>query len=340
MKSSRDQLSLFDVAPRSSPRRAPVGVVTVAPELAQTAAALSPTIHLGTSSWSFPGWTGIVYDAEFTTQRLAREGLAAYARHPLLRAVGIDRTFYQPLPAGAFAEYADAVPPSFRFLVKAQDVCTTARFGSHARHGAQRGQANDKYLDANYATQEVIDPCVMGLADKLGVIVFQFPPQPASEVSSPQRFAERLHTFLRQLPRGPLYATELRNAELLTDDYAAVLRDVGACHCLNVHPTMPGLRAQAKITLDAESPALVVRWMLHSGFAYEEAKERYAPFNRLVDEDPTSRGLIADLCRRAAKREKRAYVVINNKAEGSSPLSVFRLAEAIAIGRLVSSIDL
>ena len=39
---------------------------------------------------------------------LAREGLAAYARHPLLRTVSLDRT-YAPLEPDVFAGYAAQV---------------------------------------------------------------------------------------------------------------------------------------------------------------------------------------------------------------------------------------
>ncbi|MEZ6184635.1 MAG: DUF72 domain-containing protein, partial [Planctomycetota bacterium] len=83
------QLPLFaGVDPE--PRR--LGPASVAPELRALAARLPPTVHLGTSSWSFPGWRGVVYDREANQRELAREGLRAYAQHPLLRAVGVDRT--------------------------------------------------------------------------------------------------------------------------------------------------------------------------------------------------------------------------------------------------------
>jgi uncharacterized protein YecE (DUF72 family) len=34
---------------------------------------------------------------------LAKNGLSAYAQHPLLRCVGIDRSFYRPLTEGQYA---------------------------------------------------------------------------------------------------------------------------------------------------------------------------------------------------------------------------------------------
>ena len=61
---------------------------------------LPPGIRLGGSTWSFPGWMGLVWGGKYSESRLAHEGLAAYAQHPLLRGVGLDRTYYQPLEAG------------------------------------------------------------------------------------------------------------------------------------------------------------------------------------------------------------------------------------------------
>jgi hypothetical protein len=72
-----------------------------------------------------------------------------------------------------------------------------------------------------------------------------------------------------------------------------------------------------------------VRWNLHAGFAYEEARARYAPFTRLVDEDLTNRIALARLCLEAAERGEPVFVIANNKAEGSAPLTLLKLAERI-----------
>ena len=41
---------------------------------------------------------------------LGREGLRHYARHPLLRTVGIDRSYYAPIPLDDLRAYADQLP--------------------------------------------------------------------------------------------------------------------------------------------------------------------------------------------------------------------------------------
>jgi uncharacterized protein YecE (DUF72 family) len=321
------QLDLFG-APSPAPRG--VGPAPISAEVAALAARLPAGVRLGTSSWSFPGWAGIVYDRAASTATLARRGLAAYARHPLLRTVGVDRTYYAPIAAEDFAAYAAAVPDDFRFLVKAPEALTIARFPDHARYGEQRGAPSAAFLDPAYATDAICAPLAGGLGDKAGVLVFQFPPQAPAQLGGPQRFAERLHRFFDALPRGLTYAAELRNEALFTSAYRAALDAAGACHVINVHPTMPPPTAQAERLARSGAPAVIVRWMLGHGQRYEEARERYLPFDRLVDEDPASRAAIAALCRAGSARGHDVYVVINNKAEGSAPLSALRLAAAIA----------
>lgn len=323
------QLGLFggaDAAGRRGAGAARVGGAAVPAALHDLARRLPSALRLGTSSWSFPGWAGTVWDAERSSAVLARHGLPAYARHPLLRTVGVDRTYYAPLSATAFAALAAQVPAGFRFVVKALETCTVARFPLHERYGARRGLVNPAFLDPVHAAEQVVAPLVEGLGAAAGPIVFQLPPQPAAALGGAARFVERLHRFLSALPPGPLYAVEVRTAGLLVREYALALDDVGACHCFTVHPAMPDLATQAARVPQAEAPALVVRWMLGGGLGYDAAVERYRPFDRLVDQDPGARRAIADLCRDAAARGRPAWVVVNNKAEGSAPRSIAKLA--------------
>lgn len=332
--SSRPQLELFPPAPgvTAEPERPaePPAPAPVAEALRELGGRLPAELRLGTSSWSFPGWTGLVYAREATTDALARDGLPAYARHPLFRTVGVDRTFYGPVPADTFRAWAQAVPDGFRFLVKAHEALTLARFPSHERYGARRGEENPSFLDPAYARDAVIAPFVEGLGGKAGPLVFQFPPQDLQALGGAPAFADRLHAFLAALPAGPLYAVELRNRELMSGDVADVLEDVGAIPVLTVWRHLPPLAQQARRLRARAASALVVRWMLPADLGYEEARALYAPFDKLVAEDPAVRGDIAGLAVEALAEGRPVYVTVNNKAEGSAPLSVERLAAAVA----------
>lgn len=303
-----------------------MGPAAVPPHLMDVASRLPRGVRLGTSSWSFPGWAGLVYDRAASPSTLAREGLAAYARHPLLRTVGVDRTFYRPMPSEELRAYADAVPGDFRFLVKADRLLTSPAASSP---GGVR-EPNPTFLDAEYARTMAVEPILEGLGGKAGPLLFQFPPIPPRSVGGAATFVRRLAAFLAALPEGPVYAVELRTPALLTDDYAAMLRDLGVAHGYTVHPAMAPLAQQLRTVRPFEQPALVIRWMLRDGLRYEAAKDRYEPFDRIVDEDEPSLDRIAVAALDALIAERSVYVVANNKAEGSAPLSVFRLAERIA----------
>ena len=323
---AQSQLNLF-ASPATSPPA--VGAAIVSPAIVALARHLPHQIYLGTSSWTFPGWQGLVYDRAVSASVLARHGLAAYAQHPLLRTVCVDRTFYAPLSAADYAAYAAAVPDDFRFVVKAHAWCTqpTLRDPSHARWRSYT--PNEYFLHPGYATEHVVEPCLSGLGPKAGPILFQFSPLDVPALGGPQHFAVRLHTFLEALPRGPVYAVELRNRQLLSPAYREVLTDLGVCHCFNVHPSMPTLHEQMRLIYTETMPILLVRWMLHPAHRYEEATTRYQPFDRIVDDDHDNRQTITSLCLAALATGHPAFVIANNKAEGSSPCTVFKLAECI-----------
>lgn len=325
---SHSQLDLFaSPAPPALP--SDIGPAAVAPVIAAVASALPPHLYLGTSSWAFPGWQGLVYDRAAAPGELARHGLAAYAQHPLLRTVCLDRTFYAPLPAADLATYAAVVPADFRFVVKAHAWCTQPVVREARRTGPHSQIPNAYFLNPDYATEHVVQPCLAGLGDKAGPIVFQFSPMDVPALGGPQRFAARLHAFLAALPRGPLYAVEVRNASLLTPAYRAALTDLGVCHCFNIHPSMSALREQSQVVALEDAPALIIRWMLHPARRYEEAKTRYQPFNRIVDDDLHTRQAIATMCGAALATSRAVFVIANNKAEGSAPCSVSTLAACL-----------
>ena len=183
------------------------------------------------------------------------------------------------------------------------------------------------------AIEQFVTPCVAGLGAKAGVLLFQFSPLGRAHLREPARLVERLHAFLSALPHGPLYAVELRDTALLTRGFFAALRDAGARYCVAVHPRLPPIAAQAAAMAGAGTGPLVVRWNLNPKQEYEAARARYAPFDRLVDEDVSTRESIARLVAAPLSAGQPAFVIANNKAEGSAPLTLTKLAAAICAVR-------
>jgi uncharacterized protein YecE (DUF72 family) len=281
-------------------------------------------VFLGTSSWSFPGWAGLVYPPGVPAADLAGRGLAWYARHPLLRAVGVDRSYYGPLTAGDYRAWAAQVPAGFRFLAKAERSITTPP--DQLPGGAR---SNEAFLSADHLRRLCIEPLLAGLGPGRAGLILQFPPLGHRHRRDPAGFAARLAGLLRDLPAGIDYFVEVRNGELLVPEYFAVLAAAGVGHCFSVHPGAPPLPEQAALAGAAGPGPLLVRWNLQRDRRYDEAKAEFAPFNRLCAPDPATRAAAAGLAAAALAQDRAVVILANNKAEGSAPLTLVELAREI-----------
>ncbi|MDA8449107.1 DUF72 domain-containing protein [Acidovorax sp. NCPPB 3859] len=327
--------------PRHPPRTGG-GVHPIEPDpgLLALAAALPPQLRLGGSSWSYPGWRGLVWEGEHSESTLARQGLAAYARHPLMRTVSIDRGFYKPLTVSQYAGYASQVPDDFRFIVKAPSLVTDALV--RAEDG--RGRApNPAFLDPALALQEFVAPALEGLGAKIGALVFQLSPLPLAQLHRLEGTIAQLGALLRAMPplapTAPdgVLAVEVRDPEWLSPEYeplfAEALLSAGATYCLGLHAKMPPLEEQLRLLRRLWPGPLVCRWNLnpvHGAYGYEEAEALYSPFDRIVHPAPEVHALLARTLAGITGKGQNAFVAISNHAEGCAPITIRTLAGQVA----------
>jgi uncharacterized protein YecE (DUF72 family) len=174
----------------------------------------------------------------------------------------------------------------------------------------------------------MLAPFWESFAGHAGPFLLQFPPAPPAARSSPREFAERLDRFLGELPRRFRYAVELRDPGLLTEEYRRVLRSRGAAHVYNCATAMPMPEEQEVRIPVRDAPFVVVRLLLRPGTRYDERREDFQPFDRIVDPNPEMRRQTVALARAALGRD--VFVLVNNKAEGCSPATIRALAEELA----------
>lgn len=151
------------------------------------------TLHIGTAGWTIP---------KDAAHAFATEGshLERYARG--LNCTEINSTFYRLPRASTLARWAAAVPPDFRFALKAPKAITheaALRRCSSALHEFILTAAN--------------------LADKLGPLLFQLPPKQTFDPGIVEEFL----IALREMHTGPV-VFEPRNASWFTSEAAAMLR--------------------------------------------------------------------------------------------------------------------
>ncbi|WP_280190299.1 DUF72 domain-containing protein [Delftia sp. PS-11] len=343
------QDDLFGPAPSAAPSPAPCPApgkagagVRLAPDALQwqaLAGQLPAGLRMGVSTWSYPGWAGLVWDGAYDASVLSKNGLQAYGQHPLMRTVCVDRSFWRPLTASQYAAYAGQVPTGFRFVLK----CPSAVTDAQVRSEDGRGQSlNPAFLQPELAVSSFVGPALEGLGEKLGALVFQLSPLTWGLLSRPAQLLARLQAMLEAVraalaahPLGPqvIVAVEVRDPELLTPHLATTLRAAGATLCLGLHGKMPPIEEQLKTLRLLWPTPLVCRWNLNREFGaygYPDAQKKHEPFDEIRSPDPHTRAVLAKTIAGITGRGQPAFVTISNDAEGCAPRSIALLAQAVA----------
>lgn len=320
------------VVRRNAARVRPASAAEAWRELAQQ---LPAQLRFGVSTWSYPGWEGLVWDSDYDSGTLSKNGLEAYHRHPLLRTVCVDRSFWRPLTVSQYAAYAGQVDSDFRFVVKCPASITDAQV--RGDEGKAR-EPNPGFLDPQLAIEHFVQPALEGLGAKLGVLVFQLSPLPWGLLSHPASLLGRLGHMLAAVRQAlsahasVIVAVEVRDPELLSQALVDTLKAHGATFCLGLHGKMPPIEAQLPMLRALWPGPLVCRWNLNrifGAYGYADAQRKHDPFNAIVSEDLHTRAMLARAVRGITGAGQPAYVTISNDAEGCAPLSIQKLAQAI-----------
>jgi uncharacterized protein YecE (DUF72 family) len=152
-------------------------------------------LHVGTSGYSYKEWKGNFYPEDLP----AKEMLSYYSRR--LPAVEINNTFYR-LPQPSMIENWNAqVPAQFRFSIKATQRIT---------HIKRLNNVADE-------TKYLLETAAL-LEERLGVVLFQLPPNMKKD-------AGRLKTFLELLPADTRTAFEFRHETWFDEETFGLLRE-------------------------------------------------------------------------------------------------------------------
>lgn len=297
-------------------------------------------LFLGTSSWKYPGWIGQIYAPQrydhrgrFSQSRFDRDCLAEYAQ--VFPTVCVDAAYYKFPEARYLDGLFAATPAGFHFTFKVTDEITVKRFPNLPRFGPRAGQANPHFLDADLFVRAFLSPCVP-FRERIGVLIFEFSRFYPADFARGRDFVAALDRFLSRLPEEWRYGVEIRNAAFLHPDYFAVLAAHGVAHVFNSWEAMPSLSEQISTPGTFTSPEFTAaRLLLRPGREYQEAVDRFAPYDRIRESYPEGRSAAADLIRRVARRHpgapRSAYLYVNNRFEGNAPKTIEALLHEAGI---------
>jgi uncharacterized protein YecE (DUF72 family) len=298
------------------------------PDFPALAQRIPPLVRFGASSWNYPGWRGLVYHRNYEGKGAPARMLEEYAAFPLFRTVGIDSSFYAPPTDEVLRSYAERLPPGFPCVSKVWNQITVQTFAK-AQDPARAGKVNPDFLNPEVFLEAVYEPYRRDFTDHMGPFVFEFQAIGRGSGIGASEFADRLDRFFSALPREGQYAVEIRNEEFLTPMYFAVLREHGVAHVFSSWTRMPAIGDQLDLPGSVSGPFIVARALLRPGRTYDEAVDAFAPYDRIQEPNPELRRDLLRLIDTAVKTRIPAYLLVNNRAEGSSPLTVAEVARLL-----------
>lgn len=285
-------------------------------------------VFVGTSSWKYPGWAGLLYDEQrylyrgkFAESRFERECLEEYAQ--VFRTVCVDAGYYKFPSPKYISDLCAQVPDGFKFSFKVTDEITARTFPKLPRHGERGGQRNPHFLDAELFRSAFL-ASVEPHHDKIGVLMFEFSHFHPRDFQRGREFVDALDGFLGQLPKGWQYGVEVRNRSMLHPDYFAMLRSHGVTHVLNNWTHMPTVAEQIQMPGSLTNDDFVAaRFLLKPGRTFEQAVELFKPYTATKEINEEARQAARKIIKMRAEDAKKrktqpSFLFFNNRLEGNS----------------------
>jgi len=163
----------------------------------------APKIRVGIGGWIFPPWRGVFYPAGLP------QAQELYFASRALTTIEINGTFYGAQKPASFRRWHDETPEDFVFSVKGP------RFATHRPDLASAGPTLDRFFSSG----------VLELRDKLGPVLWQFPPSAPADEGDFAAFVELLPERIDG--RVLRHAVELRRPKIPSDQAADLLRRCG-----------------------------------------------------------------------------------------------------------------
>jgi uncharacterized protein YecE (DUF72 family) len=280
--------------------------------------------RIGTCSWKYGEWKGLVYSNEKGINFLEE-----YSR--VFDTVEIDQWFWSlhrgnivKLPDTRTAdEYATSVPEDFLFTIKAPNSITLTH--PYARGAAAPGEANPNFLSVELF-ERFLDK-LTALRPRIASIMLQFEYLNKQKMPDRQAFFEYLDTFLAQCGNTVPIGIETRNPNYLCREYFDVLDRHQAHHVYLQGYYMPAV-TEVYRQYGCSARKAVLR--LHGPDRKAMEEKSGGKWDRLlVHRDDELRDL-AIMTTELLICNVDVIVNVNNHYEGAAPLTIRRFRELLA----------
>ena len=282
---------------------------------------MNKKLRIGTCSWKYESWKGIVYSEDDSTNYLEE-----YSQH--YNTVEVDQWFWSLFSSTKVAlpqksvvlEYKKSVPKDFKFTIKVPNAITLTHF--YNKNKSEELIKNPHFLSNNLFNEflESVEP----IKDQIGCLMFQFEYLNKQKMASLSHFMELFQSFYTNLPKGiPEIGIEIRNPNYLIKKYFEFLNSLNLYHVFLQGYYMPSIIELYKNFNTFIKDLTVIR--LHGEDRQGIEKLSGSNWNKIYVDRKAELKQVASLINELMSIKVDVYLNINNHYEGSAPLTIERI---------------
>lgn len=284
----------------------------------------SNLLHIGTCSWKYDSWGGLIYP-----KTKGYNYLKEYSRH--YSTVEVDQWFWSLFPGDKVVlpqdtvvrDYADSVPKGFLFSIKAPNSITLTHYYSKDKNEPLIPNPHFLSIDLMKRFLERLDP----LDGKLGTIVFQFEYLNKQKMANRDVFLTRFCAFADSLPKNYSYCVETRNPNYLSTNYFDFLIKNRMGHVFLQGYYMPSIFTLYEQYKERLGSLVVIRLHGKDRKAIEDKTGR--DWSQIVTPRDDELQSLAVMLKDLRQRGNNIYLYVNNHFEGSAPRTIGKISSML-----------
>jgi len=282
---------------------------------------MNKKLRIGTCSWKYDSWKGIVYSENENINYLQE-----YSQH--YDTVEIDQWFWSLfsstkiiLPQKSLVlEYQKTVPKDFKFTIKVPNSITLTHF--YNKNKSEELVKNPYFL-SNELFIEFLES-IEAIKTQVGCLMFQFEYLNKQKMVSLNHFMEMFRAFHTKLPKNiPAIGIEIRNPNYLSKNYFQFLNSLNIYHVFLQGYYMPSIIELYKNYSTFIKELTVIR--LHGEDRQGIEKISGSNWSKIYIDRKAELNKVVDLLKELASKKVDVYLNINNHYEGSAPLTIERI---------------
>ncbi len=281
-------------------------------------------LRIGTCSWKYESWRGLVY-----SDKPKIIFLQEYAQR--YNTVEVDQWFWSlfgekkiNLPEFHHVEaYKKSVGDKFIFTVKNPNSLTLTHF--YRKSKKEELKPNPHFLSEELTNEylKTLEP----LKQNLGPLMFQFEYLNKQKMKSQQDFQIQFGNYVDKLNRDYQWAVEIRNPNYLNKAYFEFLQDYKLIPVFLQGYYMPSIIDLIPKFMDYLNDTIVIR--LHGPDRKGIEKRTGGKWNERLEPRDDELKRLVEIFAKVLDRDIDIYLNINNHYEGSAPLTINRIRELL-----------